>query len=96
MSCYFIAQINIKNKTEYQKYLDNADDIFKKFNGKYLAVDNSPIVLEGKWNYSRTVLIKFDNKHDFEKWYYSDEYQHILKFRFNAAHCDSILISGKD
>lgn len=92
MPHYFMANIRINDAKEYQKYLDNADEIFSKFNGKYLAVDQHPQVVEGKWNYTRVVLIKFTSKSDFEEWYNSIEYQQILRHRLNGAICDSILI----
>lgn len=96
MSFYFSANIRINNPEEYQKYLHKADEVFSKFNGKYLAVDNSPVLLEGKWDYSKAVLIKFDTRLDFENWYNSDDYQMILKYRLSGASCDTILIEGKD
>ena len=95
MNYYFIANIFIHDELEYQKYLDEAGRIFEKFRGKYLAVDNNPEILEGEWNYTRTVLIRFETKADFEAWYRSAEYQRILKYRLNAAHCNSILIGGQ-
>jgi len=94
MSYYFIAQIRIKDEIEYQKYIDKAGDIFRKYNGKYLSVDNEPIILEGKWDYTRTVLIEFKSRKDFDDWYNSDEYKKILTHRINAADCDTILIQG--
>ena len=96
MSYYFIAQINIKNDIEYQKYIDKAGDIFKKYKGEYLAVDNNPIILEGKWDYTRTVIIRFESKNDFDTWYKSKDYQKILKHRIKAADCDTILVKGLD
>jgi uncharacterized protein (DUF1330 family) len=96
MVYYFIAQIRIKDKQEYQKYIDKAEAVFKKFKGSYLAVDDSPIVLEGHWDYTRTVLIKFDCKNDFDAWYHSDAYQKILKHRLKAATCDTILVKGRE
>ncbi|MCK5147109.1 DUF1330 domain-containing protein [bacterium] len=94
MSYYFIAQIKIYDESEYQKYLDKSESIFSKFNGEYLSVDNGPIILEGKWDYTRTVLIKFKSKSNFDDWYNSVEYQKILKHRLNAANCDTLLIKG--
>jgi uncharacterized protein (DUF1330 family) len=94
VSYYFVAQIKINDDKEYQKYLDEASTVFRKFKGKYLSVDNSPVILEGKWNYTRNVLIEFETKQDFEDWYYSDEYQRILKLRLKAAHCDTLLLEG--
>lgn len=95
MAYYFIANIKIKDESEYQNYLDKADEIFAKYNGKYLSVDDSPKILEGHWNYTRTVLIEFLTKNDFDSWYKSDEYRQILKHRLTAANCDTILVKGK-
>lgn len=93
---YFVAQIKIIDSDEFQKYLDKFDDIFSKYNGEYLAIDESPLVLEGDWKYTKSVLIKFKSKQDFEDWYYSDDYQRILRYRLNASKCDTILIEGLD
>ena len=94
MSHYFMASIRIRDDREYQKYIDRAGEIFSQYNGTYLAVDNDPRVLEGEWDYSRAVLIRFDTRDDFEAWYRSDDYQEILKHRLQAADCDTILIEG--
>jgi uncharacterized protein (DUF1330 family) len=94
MKYYFFANIRIKDPEEYKKYLVKADEVFEKYNGKYLAVDESPELLEGNWNYTKSVLIEFKTKKDFENWYYSEDYQQILKYRLSSAECDSILIKG--
>jgi uncharacterized protein (DUF1330 family) len=91
---YFVAQIRIHDTIEYDRYLDKFDDIFSKYRGEYLAIDESPTLLEGEWNYTKSVLIKFKSKKDFEDWYYSDDYQKILKYRLNASKCDTILVEG--
>jgi len=94
MKYYLVAHIRIHNQKEYQKYLDKVDGVFSKHKGKYLAVDNSPTLLEGEWDYSKSVIIEFKNKSDFEEWYFSKEYQSILKHRLNASTCDTILLQG--
>lgn len=96
MAYYFLAQIKINDKSEYQLYLNSTEKVFSKFNGKYLAVDKNPLVLEGDWKYSRSVIIRFETKLDFESWYNSKEYQEILKHRLKAADCDTILVEGLD
>jgi uncharacterized protein (DUF1330 family) len=93
---YFVAQIRINDPEEYKKYLEKFDDIFSLFKGEYLAIDEHPTLLEGDWNYTKSVLIKFNDKQDFEDWYYSDEYQKILQHRLKASKSDSILIEGFD
>lgn len=96
MKHYFVAQIKIHDPAEYDKYLENFDDIFSKYKGEYLAIDESPTLLEGSWNYTKSVLVKFNSKHDFEEWYYSEDYQKILVHRLKAAKCDTILLEGAD
>lgn len=91
---YFSAQIRINDPDEYEKYLDKFDDIFSRYKGEYLAIDESPTLLEGEWNYTKSVLIKFNCKQDFEDWYYSEDYQKILKYRLKASRCDTILLEG--
>ena len=94
MKYYFVAQIRINNPVEYEKYLDKFDDIFSRFKGEYLAIDEKPELLEGNWDYTKSVLIEFNSKQDFTDWYYSDDYQKILRHRLKASECDTILVEG--
>ena len=96
MSCYFIAQIQITDMNEYQKYLDHSDSVFSRYKGKYLAVDTSSEVLEGSWSYGRMVMIEFENETELKRWYESPEYQSILLYRLKGAKCDSLLVHGLD
>ncbi len=95
MSACFVANIRIRDESEYAKYLARVDEVFAKFNGKYLAVDPSPEVVEGEWPYARFALIEFPDMDSLKKWYASDEYQEILRHRLAAGACDSILVSGQ-
>lgn len=96
MKYYFIANIKINDQKEYEKYVEHVDPVFSKFNGQYLSVDDSPSILEGRWNYNRSVLIMFNSEDDFKEWYYSADYQKILKHRLNGANCDTILVKGDE
>jgi len=94
MSSYFVAQIKIHNREEYEKYLQGVDEVFSKFNGKYLAVDTNPEILEGNWDYDRIIIIEFPNTTDLKKWYGSEEYKAILKYRLSSAKCDTLIAEG--
>jgi uncharacterized protein (DUF1330 family) len=96
MKHYFVAQIKINDPEEYEKYLEHFDEIFSRYNGEYLAIDEAPALLEGKWNYTKSVLIRFNSSKDFEEWYYSEDYQKILKYRLSSSDCDTILLEGLD
>ncbi|MCL1928079.1 MAG: DUF1330 domain-containing protein [Treponema sp.] len=92
MSVYFIANVRIHNQIEFDKYLETVDSTIEKFGGKYLAVDKNPEIIEGKWNYSRLVLLEFPDKKTLKEWYNSDEYQKILKYRLSSAESDIIIV----
>lgn len=94
MSCYFVAKIRITDYTEYQNYLNGTDQVFAEFNGKYLAVDQNPLALEGAWNHDRVVIIEFPDEGSLLNWYGSDAYQNILKHRLAGAYCETVLVHG--
>ncbi len=96
MSCYFIAQISIHDERQYRQYEDGFDDIFAKYDGKVLLVDDSPTVLEGTWPHSRVVLIRFPDEREARRWYDSDEYQMLAMHRRRASQADIILAKGRD
>jgi len=85
MSYYFMAAIHVRDEAGYQKYLERTDEVFARYGGTYLAVDEQAILLEGKWEPGRAVLIRFDSKEDFDAWYFSDAYQEILQYRLQAS-----------
>lgn len=95
MSVYFIANIRIHDEREYSQYLKDADEVFAGSGGEYLAVDESPEVLEGRWDYTKAVVIRFPDRETLRKWYFSPAYQRILKHRLAAAECDTIIAEGR-
>lgn len=96
MSCYFIAHIKINDLKEYEKYLNGYDEIFSKYRGNVIAVDDNPEVLEGKNAYARIVIIRFPDEAELKKWYFSQEYQELVKFRWNSSDSDIIMVHGRD
>lgn len=94
MPVYFIANIRVNDHPGYRKYLEKSSEVFDRYGGRYLVVDENPVVLEGSWDYTKAVLIEFDTRENFDKWYHSADYQEILRFRLAASECDTILIEG--
>lgn len=95
MSSYFIALIDIHDPAGYEQYLTGYDDVFKKFKGEVIAVEDDPIVLEGTWPAGRTVIIKFPNEHELHRWYDSKEYQILAKHRKAASLASIAIIKGR-
>ena len=63
---YVIAQINLKNKEGYKEYVDKVPAIIKNFGGEYLVKAGEFKSIEGKWDFTRNVVIKFPSykKHE--------------------------------
>ena len=96
MSSYFIALINIHDPQRYEQYLEGFDEVFEKYHGKVIAVEDNPRILEGNWPAGRTVVIKFSDDSELRKWYDSDEYQTLAKRRKEASIANIAIITGKD
>ena len=96
MSCYFIAQINIHDRDEYQKYLDGYDEVFSKYGGVVVAVDEDPSILEGDWPFQRTVVIRFTDEAEARRWYESSEYQELIKHRHRASEANVVLVRSRE
>ncbi|UCE18002.1 MAG: DUF1330 domain-containing protein [Gemmatimonadota bacterium] len=96
MSYYFIAYIKIYDLEEYEKYLEGYDDIFEKYNGKVIVVDDGPTILEGDWPYTRAVVIRFPSEEELQHWYESPEYQALAKHRLQASQADIIIVKGRE
>jgi uncharacterized protein (DUF1330 family) len=69
-------------------------DIFSRCEGKLLAIDESPTVLEGEWPWTRTVLVEFPDEAKLRAWYDSDDYQALAQHRFEASKASLAVIEG--
>ena len=94
MSVYLIAQIEIHDRNEYNQYEAGFLEIFSKYKGEILAVEEDPNLLEGEWPYTRTVLIRFPDEDETMRWYKSDEYQMLAQHRFKSSRANLILAKG--
>jgi uncharacterized protein (DUF1330 family) len=94
MTHYVIAQINIDDRQAYAKYEAGVMEVFEKFEGTMLAVDEDPKLLEGSWPYTRTVLISFPSEAQALNWYQSDDYQALAQHRFNSSSANVSVIKG--
>ncbi len=85
MSVYAIALINISDRAGYAVYEQGFMDIFNRFKGRLLAVDEAPVVKEGEWPHTRTVLLEFPDQAELDRWYHSDAYQALARHRFASS-----------
>ena len=96
MSVYIIARFNIHDRSEYDKYSADFAQVFSKFDGTMLSVDEDPLVLAGDWEDTRSVIIQFPSKESALAWMTSDDYQAIARHRNAGSTVNSILVKGLD
>ena len=94
MGVYAVALIHIHDREGYRNYEQGFMDIFSRYAGKLLAVEEAPTVLEGEWPWTRTVLLEFPDQATLRAWYESDEYQALAKHRFGASQASIAVIQG--
>ena len=96
MGAYCVAKNDIHDRTTYAKYSEGFLKILHRHKGRLLSVDEAPMILEGDWSVTRTVILEFEHKESALTWYHSEEYQALAKFRFDASNGDVIVMDGID
>ena len=94
MSAYAILQMNITNQEKYKEYLDQVTTIVKKHQGDYIVRGGKSEVVLGKWDYQRTVVVKFPSYEAAIQWYNSEDYAPIKKIREDNSEGNCIIIEG--
>jgi uncharacterized protein (DUF1330 family) len=94
MSVYAIAQLKITDRAAYDRYQAKFMGVMKHYQGRVLAADEEPQVIEGKWDRDRVVLLSFPDEKAFREWAESAEYQEIAKERKTGSEAVVLLVKG--
>jgi len=94
MSVYAIAQLKITGRAAYDRYQSKFMGVMKRFQGRVLAADESPKVIEGNWDRDKLVLLSFPDEKAFREWAESPEYQEISKDRRAGSEAVVLLAKG--
>ena len=95
VNAFVIVQIAINDRDGYHQYeIAGHQEIFDRFSGKVVGLDESVEIVEGSWPCTRTVLIEFPTKELARAWYESDEYQAVVGLRHGAATSNLVIVSG--
>lgn len=93
MTVYAIAQLRFTDRAAYDRYQIRFMDVFRRHRGTLLAADESPLVVEGRWDRDKVVLMSFPDEAAFRLWSESPEYQEISKDR--RAGADTVVLLAK-
>ena len=94
MSVYVIVQGKIENRDLLDQYVTKVMRTIDSHQGRVLAFDEEPIVVEGPITHPRTVILEFPSMPAFQSWYDSAEYQEILPLRLKSTPGTLIVVKG--
>ena len=94
MTVYAIAQLTITDRAVYNRYAERFMSVFDRFQGRLLAADESPQVVEGTWEREKVVLLSFPDEAAFREWLESPDYQEIVKDRHASSNGPVLLVKG--
>ncbi len=94
MSVYALARISIHDRARYDRYVSQFMRVLAGFDGRLLAADESPVVLEGTWPHQKVVLLEFPDRGALERWARSPEYTEISRDRVAATTGSVLLVAG--
>ena len=92
MTVYVIARFKIHDRAGYDRYEENFTTVFEPFGGTMLSVDEEPTVLQGTFDFTRSVLMSFPSAEQAMAWMTSPEYQEIAKHRLEASIGEAIMV----
>ncbi|MEP3050068.1 MAG: DUF1330 domain-containing protein [Erythrobacter sp.] len=96
MSAYLIVQLTIEDQAAYDRYQAGFPAVFALANAELLSIDDDPVVVDGEFNASRSVLLKFSSIEDATTWMELPEYKAIAADREAAGPSNAILVRGFD
>jgi uncharacterized protein (DUF1330 family) len=94
MSVYVIVQGKVENRGLLDQYVAKVSHTIESHQGRVVAFDEEPEVVEGPIEQPRTVILEFPSMAAFYAWYDSPEYQEILPLRLKSTRGTLIVAKG--
>jgi uncharacterized protein (DUF1330 family) len=94
MTVYVLAQLAFTRVEAYRRYQARFPDVFRQFDGRLLAADEQPAVLEGEWPRDKLVLMSFPDEAAYRRFAESPAYQEISRDRIAGADAIVLLVKG--
>jgi uncharacterized protein (DUF1330 family) len=93
MSAYLIVDLNIHDMKSIEEYRSKALPLVAKAGGKLIAIDETPLELEG-WTATNMLIIEFPDKDAVRQLFASAGYAPLAAQRQAAAASRIIAING--
>jgi uncharacterized protein (DUF1330 family) len=96
MTVYALAQLKIRDRVRYERYLGAFMPVLIKYKGRLLVADEAPRVVGGSIDVDKVVVLSFRDEAAMQAWANSPEYIEISKDRDAGADATILLLSGVD
>ena len=93
---YLLGQITISDKSQYKIYDSKIGNVIEEFGGKYLVKGGLRIVKEGNPLFQRDVLVEFKDIETAQRFFSSQQFKKISKFRKAGSTGFLLLLNGKE
>lgn len=94
MTVYVIAQITIRDRSAYDRYLAGFMPVLIRHGSRLLVADEQPEVAQGTWSGSKVIVLSFADREAFERWMTSAEYRRISVDREAGTEGVILLVRG--
>ena len=99
MAVYAISDtVEITDPQKLAEYVQRVPPTLVKYGVKPLVLVTGSTgyeTIEGNWQSQGLIILEFEDREHFERWYNSPEYQEILPLRLQATSGRSILTLGR-
>lgn len=94
MTVYVVAQLSFTDEPRYRRYQARFGEAFAGHDGRVLAADEAPQVLEGEWPFSKLVMLEFPDEAAARGFLDSPLYREISVDRDAGAKTTAVLVRG--
>jgi uncharacterized protein (DUF1330 family) len=94
MPAYVIAETDVHDPEQYERYKAASPSAIAAAGGRFLARGGELVVLEGDWQPERLVVLEFDDLQAARRWFDSSEYRQARRLREGAASLRIVAVEG--
>ena len=94
MAAYLIVDITVRDEEHYAAYRARVTDQIQQYGGEYLVRGGRIERLEGDWQPSRVVVIRFESISAARRWWESDDYAELKAIRQATTDTNMIVVEG--
>lgn len=94
MPAYIIVDVDIKDRAAFEDYVKNVPPLVRKHGGVYLAVSDTPQVIEGAWEPHRLVLVHFPDMQAARSFLDDPEYIPWKELRRKVTASNMVVVDG--